>query len=242
MQKTCIIIPCYNEEHRIDTDEFLQFARTTIDIDFLFINDGSADGTERILSSMCSKFSNRLAVHSLSKNMGKAEAVRIGISQAFKTGSYEYAGFWDADLATPLPEIPNFIITATTLKKKMVMGSRMKRMGASIERKAKRHILGRVFSTFASWILGLPVYDTQCGAKIFHKDLIGLFDQPFKSRWLFDIEIIARFRNREGKMNTLRDVYEYPLNIWMEKEGSKLRLQHMLKIPIELLKIHSTYN
>jgi dolichyl-phosphate beta-glucosyltransferase len=123
-----------------------------------------------------------------------------------------------------------------------VFGSRVKRLGTDIERNASRHYLGRVFATVASLTLGLPVYDSQCGAKIFRKEfVIPLFTERFVTDWLFDVEILARMCAVYGVDQTMRGVYEAPLNEWREVGGSKLRLNHFLKAPIDLLRIRRKY-
>ena len=125
----------------------------------------------------------------------------------------------------------------------MVLGSRIKRLGASIDRKAKRHYLGRVFATFASLTLRLPVYDTQCGAKLVQAALVPqLFDQPFLSRWIFDVELLARLRNLVGVQKLLDATIEAPLDKWEDIGGSKLRFSYMMRAPLELWKIARRYN
>jgi hypothetical protein len=83
-------------------------------------------------------------------------------------------------------------------------------------------------------VLGLPVYDSQCGAKLIRADLVpSVFDEPFTSRWLFDVEILARLRNRYGVDGVLRMVREVPLGTWTDVPGSKVRSGHMLRVPYE---------
>ncbi|MBA3664191.1 MAG: glycosyltransferase family 2 protein [Bacteroidetes bacterium] len=242
MQKACIVIPCYNESKRLDFDAFDAFITSESTIDLLFSNDGSTDNTRQLIENFVMKYNGRVKLFNMPQNAGKAEAVRCGVLEAGKDKSYEFIGFWDADLATPLNEVPIFLNQVKDHSKKIAIGSRMKRLGAIVERKASRHLLGRVFSTFSSIILKLPVYDTQCGAKIFSSELLFLFEEKFITSWLFDVELIARYRNKFGIKGALSDIVEVPINTWLEKGGSKLKLSDMIKVPLELLSIHKKYN
>ena len=63
------------------------------------------------------------------------------------------------------------------------MGTRFRRLGAKVERSILHFYVGRIFATAVSISLGISVYDTQCGAKIFHKDVIPTcFENAFISR------------------------------------------------------------
>src|SRR4029453_13391013 len=98
----------------------------------------------------------------------------------------------------------------------MVFGARVQLLGRVIERRALRHYLGRVFATAASLSLGLRVYDTQCGAKLFRPSpaMQALFQEPFTTRWLVDIEILARLiqARRGTNLPQAEDIiYEFPL-------------------------------
>ena len=166
MQRTAIIVPCYNESQRLKGHEFTYYARKNRWIYFIFVNDGSTDNTQEIIDELCSTNSSQIISIRHTKNLGKAEAVRRGFLQAIEMG-VENIGYWDADLSTPLHSIDSLCGVLANDKITTVMGSRVKLLGRRIERLAIRHYLGRVFATFASLLLRLPVYDTQCGAKIF---------------------------------------------------------------------------
>ena len=120
--------------------------------------------------------------------------MRQGITSLLKTQKFQFVGNWDADLATPLSTIPEFIEKFQSSRALVaVSGSRILRLGSSIHRSVFRHYFGRVFAMVASNILNILVYDTQCGAKLFRTEHAGLiFSEHFISRWFFDVELFAR--------------------------------------------------
>lgn len=239
--QTTIIIPCYNEAGRLDCPAFLDFATQNPDIHFLFVNDGSKDDTLTILQNFVKQSSN-LSCLDLKTNGGKAEAVRKGMLYASKNGKSDFIGFWDADLATPLYEIPNFINLISTRDFDMVTGLRLARLGSHIKRKKFRHYLGRCFATTASLVLHIPVYDTQCGAKLYKADIVpALFEQAFLTKWLFDVELLARYIKEFGISCAEERVYEYPLWFWEDVGGSQLKAKDFIKGPYELWKIKRKY-
>ena len=243
MQKVCLIIPCFNEEKRLNVKVLCDFIQQNKEVTLCFVNDGSKDGTLDILNSIKNKFEHVMVIHS-DKNLGKAEAVRNGVLHVSKLNLFEFIGYWDADISTPLEEYKHLLDVFSKDKNILfVLGSRMKRLGSAINRKKMRHITGRIFSTFSSIILRLPVYDSQCGAKIFRSEMSDIFfKERFITKWLFDVELLARLRNNIGDKKILNACYEVPLNSWNEKGGSKLRFAHLIKVPYDLLKIHFYYN
>lgn len=242
---TDLVIPCFNEATRLPTDEFRCFltAQASACTRLWFVNDGSTDGTGAVLETLRAEFPERVRVVTLARNAGKAEAVRQGVRAALTGGGAEFVGFLDADLATPLTEL-RFLadVLAAHPGCQMVFGSRVKRLGACIERKATRHYFGRVFATAASFTVPLPIYDTQCGAKVFRAELAAyLFAEPFLSRWLFDLEIFARLIRRFGRGGAETRALEVPLNVWVEKGDSRLKPSHLLKVPLEMRRIYRLY-
>lgn len=241
MQKICIVIPCYNEEFRLPANEFLEFYQST-DLFFCFVNDGSSDGTLNLLYQLKHGRDKRILVISLPQNRGKAEAVRTGVLGAMSWHDFTFIGYFDADFSTPLTEVMHLMEEAGE-EKLLILGSRVKRLGASIERNLGRHYFGRLFSTIASITLKIPVYDTQCGAKLINTKIAGaVFTRPFITRWLFDMEILARLIELFGRAALCSSVIEIPLRVWKRKDHSHLKVAHMLKVPYELWKINCYYN
>src|SRR4051812_1840211 len=214
--RTCIVVPCYNEATRLAVADFEQFLATTDEVSFVLVNDGSSDQTLSVLQGIAQKFAGRVRVLDVQPNQGKAEAVRRGMVLAMADNEFTHAGFWDADLATPLDAIGMFVDVFDRLARvDIVFGTRVGLLGRDIERKPARHYAGRVFATAASTVLALPVYDTQCGAKLFriNDENRALFAEPFGSRWIFDVELVARYcRTRSG----LVGIYELPLDRWRD--------------------------
>lgn len=242
-----IVIPCFNEADRLDCSQFQEFVQRTLgQVAFLFVDDGSTDGTPQVLETLRRACPEAIAIHRLPQNRGKAEAVRQGFLQALQ-GGVDFVGYWDADLATPLDTVPAFCeLLVARPDVDMVFGARVQLLGRSIERRALRHYLGRVFSTLVSLGLDLKVYDTQCGAKLFRAtpQLLEIFSVPFSSRWLFDVEIVARLIQlaRAGGLAPVeRTIYEYPLPRWRDVSGSKLRYWDFAVAIFDLLRIYRRY-
>lgn len=241
-----VVVPCYNEETRLAVEVFRRFLAGAEPVDFVFVNDGSRDRTDLRLNEIRSGWEERVTILGLDRNRGKAEAVRLGMLQAIQSG-YPFVGFWDADLATPLQAISEFHkVLDSHPRVEWVFGSRVRLLGRSIDRRAMRHYLGRVFATATSLTLKLPVYDTQCGAKLFRivPDSPSIFERPFTSRWIFDVELIARLiqqrRDRMGEQ-AADVIYEYPLGEWRDVQGSKLRTADFLRAALELIAIRRQY-
>ncbi len=233
-----LVIPAYNEAARLEGDAFLAFLDRHPDAAIRFVDDGSTDDTAGVLDRLAAARPAQLAVQRLGTNRGKAEAVREGMITALAEGA-ALVGFADADLAAPLDE-------AVRLRDELAahpeawaaLGSRVRLLGRDIVRSPLRHYLGRVFATAASLTLALPVYDTQCGLKLFRNiaPVRRALEAPFASRWIFDVELLARLAAEAGEPAEPR-FREVPLERWSDRHGSRLRARDFLRAPLELLAI-----
>ena len=238
-KKIAFVVPCYNEETRLKTRYILDFLEGRENIHLLFVNDGSSDNTAHTLQELSKH--TYIQFLNLTKNSGKAEAVRQGILHCDKE-PYNYIGFLDADFSTSLEELVRISQIVEEKGKKFGLGSRIKKMGADISRKTIRHYGGRIIATGIGMVTKLPVYDSQCGAKVFAKDVVEtLFKDPFTSKWLFDVELLIRYRKAYGTNRALNEIEEIPLKKWYEVGGSKIKLSDVIKVPLELWRIHRRY-
>jgi dolichyl-phosphate beta-glucosyltransferase len=234
-----LVVPCHNEAARLDPDAFLQFVTTHPGIQLVLVNDGSLDGTGEILERIRAGAPAVVTTIQQSPRRGKAEAVRVGILAGLEQHA-RLVGFFDADLSTPLDVIHDFLaVLRLRPSVEFVLGARVMLMGRDIRRKATRHYLGRVFATAVSVALDLPVYDTQCGAKILRVNdaTASLFAAPFRSPWIFDVELIARYLRLPvgpGEPTRRDRLYELVLPAWHDRPGSKLRWHDFVRAMIDL--------
>lgn len=239
--KLCIVIPCFNEEKRLDISRFHSFIKSQPTVLICFVNDGSSDKTLDVLNAIKNKFPNNVGVFETPQNSGKAEAVRLGVLHCNATCKFEKIAYLDADLATSLEEcleISKFISNETLF----VFGSRIKKIDTNIDRKGYRFLIGRFIATLISRQLNLPVYDTQCGCKIFKTELSNqLFNQKFISKWLFDVELFHRIIKIYGADGIKKISKEIPLKSWIDIGESKVQFSYFFKLWYDLFSIKKAY-
>jgi glycosyltransferase involved in cell wall biosynthesis len=242
----CLIVPCYNEAHRLDVQSFRRFLCENTCTRVLFVDDGSSDNTLQVLEEVCRGFGDHAQVLRADRNGGKGEAVRIGFNYALAHFDQPVVGFWDADLATPLWCVNHLLrVLERDPSIEMVFGARVNLLGRHVERRAVRHYLGRIFATAVSTVLHMPIYDTQCGAKLFRvtPQLKQVFAEPFLSKWVFDVEILARLLALRGNDPKLLQpaIYEYPLEAWVDKAGSKVSAADFFVAFWDIVRIRQKY-
>jgi glycosyltransferase involved in cell wall biosynthesis len=237
-RETILVIPCFNEADRFDRAEMARLAAARSDLGLVLVDDGSTDQTASVLEAIRTAGGPGVGVLRLERNRGKAEAVRQGLLAAIAAGA-KIVGYADADLSTPVDELLRLAADVDRHRVDVLLASRVRLLGRRIERHAHRHYLGRVFATFASLALRLPVYDTQCGAKYFRVTpaLEAALRVPFRTRWIFDVELLARLLDGAPGTPPLDPsaFREVPLRTWRDVHGSKLRAGGMIRAGLQVV-------
>jgi len=229
-----MIVPCFNEEKRINLDYWNKLSEIP-NVHWIFVNDGSSDGTKSLLNQI-----KNSSVINLESNSGKAEAIRKGILETFNKNQSEIFqfGYLDADSAFEIEDVKNVIKLSFSKESTYdsYWGSRVALSGRNITRNNLRHILSRILITIFGYRMGNLPYDPQTGFKVFkfNNEQMAIFDKNFKTKWFVDLEILLRFKVLNGKdMKT----WEEPVNTWKDIEGSKIRGLEIITVFRDLIKI-----
>jgi dolichyl-phosphate beta-glucosyltransferase len=226
-----IVIPAYNEEHRLPQTlrQLLDWlGRGTFSFcELIVVDDGSSDGTARVVED----FAKANACVRLARNpgnRGKGYAVRHGMLEA----KGEWILYSDADLSTPIEEIEKLCHAARELSAAIAIGSRaLDRTLVEVHQPALRELSGRFFNLVMRVVTGLPFSDTQCGFKLYRADAAQrIFSRQKQDGFSFDVEDLLI-----AKKLGVRAV-EVPVR-WANVEGTKVRLSQGMKSFVDLVKI-----
>lgn len=227
-----VVVPVYNEEAilRGALEQTARYLATLApgDHEIVVCDDGSRDGSAKVAESLAATAPIR--VMRWEKNRGKGAVVRDGMLAA----RGDPVLFMDADLSTPLDELPRFL-AALEQGADVAIATR-KHHEARIERSQPWHrvALGKNYTRLANSLLGLRVSDFTCGFKLFRAAAAkAVFSRQRLDRWSFDAEIVF-LSHRLG----LR-VAELPVR-WADRPDSRVRVGSAVwKSLLELLQIRS---
>ena len=236
---TVIVVPCYNEAHRLDVNAFRNVPAS---VSCLFVDDGSTDETRKIVEGLCEGGPHRLLhIPRYMERPKRSEPVCWKPSTRVRPAS----DYWDADLATPLDEIPRFIdVLAQNPNTDLVLGRRINLLGRDIRRSNVRHYLGRIFATALRPFSRCPSTTRNAGQNCSASPTSCAPSWPNRSRVAgFSMSSFSRVgsHSRPGEVSRAEQVYELPLQIWHDVGGSKIRPSDVLRAPYELLRIHARY-
>jgi dolichol-phosphate mannosyltransferase len=214
---TCsIVIPAYNEEHRI-TSFFDAIDR--FDGKIIVVCDGT-DATADIVDSIaarrpdltiqCLRFDHRL---------GKGGGVLAGL----RASVTPCVGYFDADGSTGIDEIRHLFLSLSNADG--AIGSRwLPGANLQVRQGLLRRLESRAFNLLIRVLFGLNYHDTQCGAKVFKKSAIDAILPMMRSRGFeFDVELLWRLRKAGYRVD------EVPIE-WQNKGDSHVRKTDMIRM------------
>lgn len=212
-----LIIPCYNEARRLPrTISMLRrwAGEFRHPIEVVLVVEPSVDGTLALASSLQDDDRISFVVIPHERRLGKGGAVRTGMLRA----RAPVAGFMDADGATDLSFFTEAHERVAGGHADVVIASRyLPQSVITTPQPPLRQLSSALFRLLTRAVLRLPFSDTQCGAKVFRREVIpSLFGNLKEYGFAFDVEVLLK-----AVQNGLR-IEERPC-IWTDRSGSTVR-------------------
>jgi glycosyltransferase involved in cell wall biosynthesis len=210
-----VVVPAYNEADRLPPT--LEAIRRHLDgsdetYEVIVVDDGSRDVTAETAERLCSSWP-QLQVIRLDRNRGKGAAVRAGMLRA----RGEHRLFSDADLSTPIDELPRLRAElqgrcAVAIASRGAKGARI-----AVHQQWRREFMGRTYNRLLRLLVLPGIHDSQCGFKVFTAEAAVACFEPLRTlRFGFDAEVLLRAR-RKGWA-----IAEVPVNGWRHVEASRV--------------------
>ena len=234
MVNLSIIIPAYNEEKRIEkTVESYVNHFKNYDYELIIIPNGCKDNTEKITKRLSNKH-KQIKYKTIKEAIGKGGALKEG----FKIAKGDLIGFVDADNSTKPEDFEDLIRNIG--KYDCIIASRYIK-GAVVKPKQSitRIIASRVFNFLVRFLFNIKIYDTQCGAKLFKKEVIkNVLPKLDITKWAFDVDLLLKIKKSDYKIK------EFSTK-WEDSLGSTLKMKkaipEMLLSLIRLRLINSRF-
>ena len=239
MKELSIIIPLYNEEHRLETLFFniIRFSKKNIfKIQFILVDDGSNDNTINKIKKFKRNFENlkikkkiQLTIIFNKQNLGKGRAIKNGAKRAI----YNFILTCDADLSVKFEQLNDWIKRGYIdfeCSNEAYFACRT-HPNSIVLKKIHRSILGSVYNFLNNILFNTDYMDTQCGFKLYPKKFKSILENVTIDHYAHDIEIFYKIKKKGGIIKFL------PVR-WTHRSGSKVNLfTDSIKIFIDTIKV-----
>lgn len=240
--KVCALIPVYNNHTTLE--KVVSGVQQHIK-QIIIIDDGSDDGTETIVDTLCEKSPDTIFIFHQSINTGKGAAIQVGLEIAQARG-FSHALQIDADGQHNIEDIPRFLELAAESPGNFILGDPVFGSDIPAIRKHGRK-LTRAMVALESGSLQMP--DAMCGFRIYPVAEICRLGKMSK-RMSYDPEVMIRaywagipfgilptkvhyLSAEEGGISHFRMVRDNALNVWIH---TKLLLQSPLRLLLRKIK------
>lgn len=211
--KISIIIPAFNEEKCIvqTVGELRNFFKGP-NYEIIISADGCTDRTPDIVKHI-SKMDNRVKLVNTGERLGKGG----GLKKGFYVSKGDIVVFADADRSCSPTEIGKLINLLKNFD--IVIASRaVDRKKILKQQSLIRDYMGRAFNLLLRFLLGLNIKDTQCGYKVFRRNVLSELISEVKSNgWEFDTELLFKAAKRKIR------IYECAVE-WRNRDDSRLSI------------------
>ena len=231
-----IVLPLYNEEKRLPylfkkITKFVQ--KKNYSLEFIFVNDGSLDESLGLIKNFKKENIKKIKIKIITykNNKGKGYALKTGVLSAKK----KWVLTTDIDLSVSFEQINSWVKDKYIKKgNNIFFGSRLLKK-SNVVAKKNRILTGNVFNILLRMIIGskfLRIRDTQCGFKLYNRDLAKIIFKNLKEYgYIHDVEILIIIRKKKYT------VYELPVN-WIHKDGSKINIiKDSIRMLIDLFRL-----
>jgi len=213
-----IIIPAYNEEKRIEKtlEAYGSFfnkleQENIVNSEILIVINNTTDKTEEIVRKYCEKYKQIRYLNF--KERGKGFAIIEGFKDALKRDN-KLIGFVDADMATSPQAFYDLIIKIKNFDG--VIANRWDKKSKISNRTFFRNVTSNSFNFIIRSLFLMPYRDTQCGAKLFKRNVIEKILPGLNlTQWAFDINLLYLCGKNKFKIKQIPTV-------WEDKENSTM--------------------
>ncbi|HEY2703403.1 MAG TPA: dolichyl-phosphate beta-glucosyltransferase [Candidatus Dormibacteraeota bacterium] len=208
-----LVVPSYNEAERLPPS--LARMREHLDLsgeeyEVIVVDDGSSDGTAAAVERAAASWP-QLRLLGLERNQGKGAATRAGMLAA----RGEHRAFSDADLSTPLEELPRLRYHLEG-DCQVAIASRAGDAQIEVHQALRRELMGKTYNRLLQLLVLPGIRDSQCGFKVFTATAAEACFGPLKTlRFGFDAEVLLRARRHGWR------IAEVPVR-WSHRDDSRV--------------------
>lgn len=219
-----LIIPAYNEEQRIEP-VLLRLCQHFENQEIIVVCNGCVDGTQALVGRVSRDYPQIRLLH-FNHKLGKGAAIING----FKIAQGNVVGFVDADESVDSDDVARMYESLSDCDG-VIASRRLNESVILVRQPFRRRIASRVFNILVRMMFNLNFKDTQCGAKLFRKEVISsILDELNTKGFEFDVELLWKLRKRNF------EIKEFPIT-WKHSENSRFSLKKTPEMFFSLVKV-----
>ncbi len=235
IMKLSIVIPAHNEEHRLPPmlEAYASFfsKKYGSEAELIVVPNFCDDRTAEVARKIAERYP-LVKVLDDPGFVGKGGAVLLGTQAA----EGDLIGFVDADGATP-SEAFDDLVEKISLDGCIIASRWMKESKMTPRQPFDRRVASRCFNLMVRVLFGLRLKDTQCGAKLFRREVLLLVMRNLGvTNWAFDVDMLFQAKRLGASIR------EIP-TVWNDQAGSKLRIGYAgLNTFVALVRLRMFYS